>query len=52
MNDRNRQVEEFAREWASAEERGDAAFLEGALTDDFIGVGAAVVGALRGRTLI
>lgn len=39
MDDRTRQVEEFAREWATAEQRGDAAFLGGALTDDFVGVG-------------
>lgn len=39
MEDRSRQVEGFAREWASVEQRGDAAFLEGALTGDFVGVG-------------
>ena len=39
MNDRSRQPEGFVKEWAEAEQRGDAAFLQGALTDDFVGVG-------------
>ena len=39
MDDRSRRLEEFAQEWAAAEQRGDAAFLEGTLTDDFVGVG-------------
>jgi ketosteroid isomerase-like protein len=39
MDDQSRRPEEFAEEWAAAEQRGDAAFLEGALTDDFVGVG-------------
>jgi len=39
MEDRRRQVEEFAQEWAATEQRGDARFREGALTDDFVGVG-------------
>jgi ketosteroid isomerase-like protein len=39
MDNQSRQVEEFVGEWAAAEQRGDAAFREGALTDVFIGVG-------------
>ena len=39
MEDRSRQVEQFAQEWAVAEQREDAAFLEGALVDDFVGIG-------------
>lgn len=39
MDDRRRRVEEFAREWAAAEQRGDVGFLEGALTGEFVGVG-------------
>ncbi len=39
MNDPVRQLEELAREWASAELRGDTPFLGSVLADDFVGVG-------------
>jgi ketosteroid isomerase-like protein len=39
MEGRSRPVERFIEKWAATEQRGDAAFLEGALTDDFVGVG-------------
>jgi ketosteroid isomerase-like protein len=39
MDDRKWQVEGFVEEWATAEQRGDAASLEKVLADDFVGVG-------------
>ena len=39
MNDRTEELAELAGDWAAAELRGDAAFLEDVLTDDFVGVG-------------
>jgi ketosteroid isomerase-like protein len=39
MDDKKGQVEGFVEEWATAEQRGDAAFLEKVLVDDFVGVG-------------
>jgi ketosteroid isomerase-like protein len=39
VNDRTEELTKLAEDWAAAEQRGDAAFLEGALTDDFVGVG-------------
>jgi ketosteroid isomerase-like protein len=39
MDDKKRQVEGFVEEWATAEQCGDAAFLEKVLVDDFVGVG-------------
>jgi len=38
MEGRSGQVKRFIEEWAAAEQRGDDAFLEEALADDFVGV--------------
>ena len=39
MDEQTRQVEKLARDWATAELRGDRVFLGRALADDFVGVG-------------
>jgi ketosteroid isomerase-like protein len=39
MEDRGGQVRDFAQEWAAAERSRDTAFLQGALADDFVGIG-------------
>ena len=39
MKDRTQQLKKLEEYWAVAELRGDAAFLEHALAEDFIGIG-------------
>ena len=39
MNDQTQQLKKLGEDWATAELRGDTAFLERGLADNFVGVG-------------